>query len=142
MKIIIFASMSAAEKVMEIKAKLEKLGHEVVTPRNVEKYADKSLLAENAHESTRNKIHGDLIRKYYEKIKDADVCLTVNERKNEVENYIGGNSLIEMAFAHVLNKPNFILNGVPDVSYRDEIIAMQPVVLNGNLDELLSRDKE
>jgi len=57
--------------------------------------------------------------------------------KNGIGNYIGGNTLIEMAFAHVLNKKIFLLNPVPEISYKDEIIAMQPIILNGNLEKIL-----
>ena len=118
---------------MRIASDLEKAGHEVIVPHNIEKYADGTLEMENAHESTQNKIEGDLIRGYFEKIKDCDVVLTVNEEKRGIESYIGGNTFLEMGFAHVLNKKNFILNDIPEVSYKDEIIAMQPVILNGDL---------
>jgi predicted RNA-binding protein with PUA domain len=53
-----------------------------------------------------------------------------------VKNYIGGNGLIEMAFAHVLNKKIFLINQVPKMNYRDEIEAMKPVILDGNLSML------
>ena len=133
MKIVICASMSAAKKVMEVTSVLEKQGHELVIPRNMEKYAVGTLNMENQHESTQNKIEGDLIRAYFEKIKNCDAVLTVNENKNEIANYIGGNTFLEMGFAHILNKKNYILNGIPEISYKDEIIAMQPIVLNGDL---------
>lgn len=128
--------MSAAQRVMDVKSTLEKMGHTVVIPKNIEKYADGTLDMENAHESTQNKIHGDLIRSYYNEIKNADCVLVVNEKKNGIDNYIGGNTLIEMSFAHIQNKENYILNDIPELSYKDEIIAMQPVILNGNLSKL------
>ena len=42
-------------------------------------------------------------------------------------------SRLEMGFAHVLGKKIFLLNGIPDMHYKDEIRAMQPVVLDGDL---------
>jgi hypothetical protein len=39
-----------------------------------------------------------------------------------------------MAFACVLNKPIYLLNPIPDISYTVEIEAMEPVILNGELD--------
>ena len=59
--------------------------------------------------------------------------MVVNVNKKGILNYIGGNSFLEMGFAHILNKPIFILNEIPEMIYTDEILAMQPVVLNGDL---------
>lgn len=136
MKIVICCSMSASKKVLEVVKELEKMGHELVVPRNLEKYALGIWDIENAHESTQNKIEGDLIRGYFEKIKTCDAVLTVNEKKNGIPNYIGGNTFLEIAFAHVLNKKNYILNGIPEISYKDELVAMQPIVLRGDLSKI------
>ena len=54
--------------------------------------------------------------------------------KNNIKNYVWGNSLIEIAFAHVLWKKIFLLNSIPEMNYSDEIEAMNPFILNGNLD--------
>ncbi len=59
--------------------------------------------------------------------------LVLNYNKNNIPNYIGGNTFIEMAFACVLNKPIYLLNPIPDISYTSEIEAMQPIILNGDL---------
>lgn len=136
MKIVICCSISAAGKVMEVAKELEHMGHDVIIPRNLEKYADGTFDMETSHESTQNKIEGDLIRGYFEKIRDCDAILTVNEEKKGIANYIGGNTFLEMGFAHVLNRKNYILNDVPEVSYKDEIIAMQPIALRGDLSKL------
>jgi predicted RNA-binding protein with PUA domain len=136
MKIVICGSMSFAFQMVDIKKELIKNEHEVVLPRNVEKYAEKILTEETAHESIKNKIEEDLIRDYFKKIKNADAILVVNVNKKGVSGYIGGNSFLEMGFAHILNKPIFILNEIPKMIYTDEIIAMQPVVLSGDLSKL------
>ena len=52
---------------------------------------------------------------------------------NGIPNYIGGNTFLEMGFAHVLNKKVFLLNNIPAMPYDDEIKDMQPIVLNGDL---------
>ena len=51
-----------------------------------------------------------------------------------IAGYIGGNTFLEMGFAHVLGKPLYLLNHVPDVSYTDELEAMCPIVIDGQLD--------
>ncbi len=38
-----------------------------------------------------------------------------------------------MGFAHVLDRKIFLLNDIPDISYTDEIRAMKPIILNGDI---------
>ena len=75
----------------------------------------------------------NFIKAWHKLIVEGDAVLICNFDKNGVKNYIGGNTLMEMGFAHVENKKIFLLNTVPDVSYRDEILAMGPVIINGDL---------
>jgi predicted RNA-binding protein with PUA domain len=63
--------------------------------------------------------------------------LVVNEDLNGIKGYIGGNSFLEMGFAHVLNKKIFLLNPISEMGYEDEIVAMKPVILNGDLDKII-----
>lgn len=60
----------------------------------------------------------------------------MNISKNGIENYIGGNTLMELGFAHVMNKKIYLLNPIPEMSYTDEIIAVQPAIINGDLSVL------
>ena len=138
MKIVICGSMSAAKKMLEIGKALKQNNHEVILPRNTKEYAAKSLAAETSQESTKNKIENDLIRDYYNEINKANAVLIVNSDKNNIANYIGGNSFLEMGFAHVLNKKIFLLNAIPQMPYTAEILAMQPIVLNGDLSKINS----
>jgi len=47
-------------------------------------------------------------RRYYEIIKECDAILVLNLEKNKIKNYIGGNTFLEMGFAHVLNKKIYL----------------------------------
>ncbi len=138
MKIVVCGSMSSSEKMVEVKNELNKAGHEVLIPKHAEKFASGEFSAENRRESTEHKIREDLIRDYYQEIKNCDALLAVNLDKEGVENYIGGNVFLEMGFAHVLEKPIYLLNDVPKMIYTDEILAMQPVVLRGDLRNISS----
>ncbi|PIN72184.1 hypothetical protein COV21_02980, partial [Candidatus Woesearchaeota archaeon CG10_big_fil_rev_8_21_14_0_10_45_5] len=109
-----------------------KQNHVVIVPANTEKYANGIIDVENKWE----KIEFDVICAYFEEIKKTDAILVINKDKNNIKNYIGGNSLIEIAFAHVLNKKVFLLNPVPQMDYSDEIEAMKPVILNGDLSKI------
>ncbi len=136
MKIVICGSMSFACQMIDVKKELLKNSCEVVLPKNIEKYAEKVLTEENVYESTKNKIEEDLIRYHFKEIKNANAILVVNVDKRGIKNYLGGNSFLEMGFAHVLDKKIFLLNEIPDVSYKDEIEAMQPIILNGDLSRI------
>lgn len=132
MYITICGSVSFAKEMIEIKENLEQRGDIVVVPANIENYASGTMDIENKWE----KMELDVIRAYYEKIKNSDAILVLNYDKNNISNYVGGNSLIEIAFAHVLNKKIFLLNPIPQMSYSDEIEAMKPIIINRDLDKI------
>lgn len=135
MKIIICGSISAADEILEVQKRLQNKGHEVEIPQGV-KYKELRTIDSPVEEKAEMKIKHDLIRGYYEKIKLADIVLVVNPEKNGIQGYIGGNTLIEMAFAHVLNKKLYVLYDIPDLLYTSEILATQPLLLRSNLDDL------
>lgn len=68
---------------------------------------------------------------------EADAILVLNYEKHGVQNYIGGNVLMEMALAFYLKKPIYILNEIPEQSnFLEEIIGLNPIVLRGDLKKL------
>jgi predicted RNA-binding protein with PUA domain len=136
MKIIICGSMSASKEMVQSEKKLTELGHEVVLPEFTYEYAQMETLSKMHTESARNKVEYDLIRGYFDKIKSGDAILIVNVERKNIPGYIGGNSFLEMGFAHILNKPIYLLNQIPEIGYRDEIEAMNPIVLNGILENI------
>ena len=136
MKIVICGSMRLSKKMLEIKEELIKLGHFVIVPRHTEEYAALDTPDDIHNESVKNKINHDLIRQHFNEIKKNDAILIVNDALKDVPNYIGGNSFLEMGFAHILNKKIYLLNYVPEMSYSDEIIAMQPMILNGDMTKI------
>ena len=136
MKIVICGSMRLSQKMLKIKEELTKLGHFVIVPRHTEEYAVLNTSDHMHNESVKNKINHDLIRQYFNEIERNDAVLVVNDPLKDIPNYIGGNAFLEMGFAHVLNKKVYLLNPIPEMSYSDEIIAMQPIILNGDITKL------
>lgn len=134
MRIAICSSMSFAKEVLETKRELELLGHQVSIPANCEVYAKGRISVEDKWD----KIQNDVIKNYFKKIKKSDAILVLNLTKNQITNYVGGNSLIEMAFAHVLGKKIYLFNNIPDMNYADEIAAMKPTILGRKLQDLIS----
>jgi len=134
--------MAFAREMKSAKDKLEQNGHKVDVPELVEKFMKIKKLEMRAKrgggiEGAKLKIDYDLIRKHWEKIKYGDAILVLNYTKNRTKNYIGGNSFLEMGFAHILNKIIFLLNPVPtNKFYHEELLAMSPVILNGKLSKI------
>lgn len=63
----------------------------------------------------------------------ADALLVMNIERHDIPNYIGGNTFLEMGFAHVLHQKFFLLNPIPYIKfYQSEIEAMNPIIINGN----------
>lgn len=133
MKIIICGSISAAQEILSVKKQLEAQGHEVEIPEGVKHLDEWEGEGAAISEKAERKIKHDLIRGYYEKMKNYDAVLVVNPEKKGIPGYIGGNTFIEMAFGHVLDKKLYVLNSLPEVSYISEILAMRPIVINNDL---------
>lgn len=135
MTIAICGSITFYETMLSIEAKLKNLGHtEVFVPedfRHTEMYSNDVSVTD-----ARLKIEFNLIKKHWEKIKKADCILVVNNDKSGIKGYIGGNTFLEMGFAFVLGKKIFLLNPVPIMPYTSEIVAMQPIVINGELERI------
>ena len=136
MKIAVCSSMTFSPKILELGRTLKELGHEVTLPRFTEEYATLESSDSMHVESAHNKVEHDLIRDYFEIIKEQDAVLIYNKTKKGIENYIGGNTFLEMGFAHVLHKGVFLYFPIPNMSYSDEIEAMQPVVIRGDLKKI------
>lgn len=142
MKIGLVHSLDFAEEALEIKCGLEERGHDVSLCYSVSKIKEgelsvqKILDLKESGKFSEYTISKDLIKWNWERLKKDDAILVINLSKKEVVNYIGGNTFLEMGFAHVLGKKIFLWNDIPDMLYTDEIKAMQPIILNGNLDNI------
>lgn len=136
MKIGIAGSMQFTDDMIRIGEELKKLGHTVFLSSFVDNYAGKSA-EEIEKRKLVDKYEYDAIREFWKPMQKADALLVLNFDKNGIANYIGGNAFLEMGFAHVLNQKIFLLNAIPDMPYYGtEIIAMKPVVINGDLEKI------
>lgn len=137
MKITIIGSVSAADKFVENYHKLEELGHDARMHEHMFEYAKTSW--ETFHnkpltEHAQLKIENNYIKWWHNSIVNTDAVLVLNFDKGEKKNHIGGNTLMEMGFAHVNDKKVFLHNPYPEDSpYLDEILALTTKVLNGDL---------
>ena len=136
MKVGVAGSMQFTERMMDLCERLEKLGHEAFMSKFAPYFVGKT-----DDEKERIKLHQknkkDAIREFWKPMQDADALLVANFDKHGIENYIGGNAFLEMGFAHILNQKIFLLNPIPRMPYYEtEIIAMQPLVIDGDLSKI------
>lgn len=136
MKIGIIGSMQFTEKMLEIRDQLSQMGHKAfVTDLHA------ALVGKNDEEKERIKLHQkhnlDAIREFWRAMQGADAVLVLNYDKKGIKNYIGGNTLMEIGFAHVLNQKIFLLNPIPEIEfYKSEIEAVRPIIINGDLSKV------
>ena len=136
MRIGVAGSMQYTEKMMEICEALSKQGHEAFMSKFADAYVGKTD-EEKEKLKLHHKYNHDAIREFWKQMQGADALVVANYVKYGIKNYIGGNSFLEMGFAHVLNQKIFLMNPIPDVPYYGtEITAMKPIVLNGDLSKV------
>ncbi len=117
MKICICSSMSFYSQFSELKQKLEEMGHTVIAPELEFETKGKAITA------------------HFRKIDESDCILVTNYEKKDIPNYIGGNTFLEIGYAYGRGKKIFILNNLPQTSaFQEEILGMQPIILNGDLE--------
>ena len=136
MKIGIIGSMQYTEKMLEARDELIKRGHNAFVTNLADPFVGKT-----DEEKETIKIHQknnlDAIREFWKLMQGADAVLVANYDKGRIKNYIGGNTLMEIGFAHVLNQKIFLLNPIPDIPYyKTEIKAVKPVILNGDFNKI------
>jgi len=148
MKITICGSINFTPEIIKIKEKLENNNHQVNIPYFVRKimngeYSYEEYMKEKEEVgdiNIRKSVNRDFIKGHWNLIKDSDVILVLNLPKKGIEGYIGGNSLIEMGFAYIMNKKIYLYNPIPvksqQMHYVDEIIDLKPIILEGDLDKI------
>ena len=105
MKITIICSITFYNEVKDLRDRLVEKGHEVITPYSIERILDGKITIEEVNEKKqqygeeRNQEKHELITNYMNKVREAGAVLVANYDKNGIANYIGGNTLMEMAFA-------------------------------------------
>lgn len=121
--IVLCGSMKVKDEIMRVYDTLMNMGYNVLLPLECIQNVEKSIAS----------------RAHFDRICDKanNIVLVVNTTKNGIENYIGPNSLAEIAFAFYFNKEIYLLNDIYE-PYKDELNAWKVNTLNGNL-ELLKK---
>lgn len=146
MRITICGSIAFQDEILSVKEKLEKIGHEVgIWPSEVKDKNGQFIPVEEYYK-IRHKANDDekwvwdrkaeAVMEHFEKVAWSDAILVLNYEKNNVKGYIGGNTLMEMGLAFYLKKKIYLLNEVPELAYKEEILGVKPIILNGDLTKI------
>lgn len=143
MKITICGSIAFIDEMRDAQRFLESRGHEVkIPPLEVKDENGENISAKDYYQlrkSAPNSMQwvwerkAEAMKAHFGKIEWADSILVLNKTKNNIADYIGANTLLEMGLAFHKEKQIYLLRGVPEISYKEEILGMNPTVLNGDL---------
>lgn len=142
MKITLCGSIAFFDQMLAVKKQLEALGHEVKLPPTevpdengrmipVAKYYElrKTVTDETSWVWINKEI---AMRNHFDKVAWSDAILVCNYDKKGIVGYIGANTLIEMGLAMYLRKPIYLLNPIPEIDCKEEILGMRPIILNSD----------
>ena len=133
MKIGIVGSMQFTEQMLEVRDQLIKHGHEAFVTNLATPFVGKTNEEKEAIKLEQRAAR-DPIKEFWDQMQGADAILVLNVEKQGIPNYIGGNTLMEIGFAHVLNQKIFLYNTIPEIEfYKSEIEAVKPIIIHGDL---------
>jgi hypothetical protein len=143
MKITLCGSIAFQDKIILLKENLEKMGHKIeIWPTKIKNHRGELISIEEYYRLRKTAPDNEqwiwdkkaeLIMEHFDKISWADAILVTNYDKNDIKGYIGGNTLMEMGLAFFLKKKIYLLNQVPELSYKEEILGLKPIVISGDL---------
>jgi hypothetical protein len=139
MKILILGSMAFAKDMVKIQKELTKLGHDVDLPVGTSPHLKDPNFVDNLDDNLEYCIKNDVMRKNFRFISEHDGVVIVNNRRNDVDGYIGVSALMELGVSHYLGKKIFIYNQIPRHSiarWAHEVAIMQPTILKGDLTKI------
>ena len=147
MKITICGSIAFQDEIVSAKRKLEEMGHEMqIWPSEVKDEKGQLISVEDYYKIRRTASNNEkwvwdrkaeAVLKHFEKVAWSDAILVMNYDKKGVKGYIGGNTLMEMGLAFWLKKKIYLLNQVPELSYKEEILGVKPIIVNGDLTKIV-----
>lgn len=121
---------------LEVKHALERAGFTVLVPSDLDHLEKNESYMTKDEDKISAKIEFDFIREHFRKIELADAILILNYKKKGIAGYIGGNTFLEMGYAFGLGKKVYLLYRVPEMDYKTEMHAIQPVVIEGDLSQI------
>jgi len=135
MKITICGSMFFAKEMLETKAKLEEMGHLISVPSDIYDCVKNPGLSADLDHCFKTNVQ----KECFDSIVRNDAILVLNYKRNGIEGYVGGATLMEIGIAQALDKKIFLLYSPPkieDLRYSIEIQLAKPIIINGDLNKI------
>jgi hypothetical protein len=140
MKILLICSKQFYPEIQKIKEQLEIKGHKVFLPNCI-----KDPSTEQRYKDLGKKEHAKFKKKMFKQsaktIKKMNAVLVLNFEKNNIPNYIGGATFLEMYEALKKGKKIYMYNDVGTSILSDEINGFDPIIINGNLNLIKGKRK-
>lgn len=145
MKITICGSIAFYDKMEEAKDTLELFGHEVdLPPSKLHDDQGNIISVQDYYALRKSELPEDWVwerkkwamKTHFSKVDWSDAILVLNYEKNSIPGYVGANTLMEMGLALHLDKPIYLLHQLPEISYKEELLGMKPIVLDGSLEKI------
>ncbi len=121
-----------------MRKRLQARGFTVLVPADLDHIENNESYMTNDEDKISTKIEFDFIREHFKKIEQADAILILNYEKKGIAGYIGGNTFLEMGYAFGLDKKVYLLHPIPEMDYKTEMYAIQPIILDGDLEKITS----
>lgn len=122
----------------DMRKRLQARGFTVLVPADLDHIENNESYMTNDEDKISTKIEFDFIREHFKKIEQADAILILNYEKKGIAGYIGGNTFLEMGYAFGLDKKVYLLHPIPEMDYKTEMYAIQPIILDGDLEKITS----
>jgi hypothetical protein len=135
MKIFIVCSKHFYGRIAEIKTVLEQAGHCITMPNSYDEPMQEERM-KNTGAAEHAAWKAMMLKRDAQNVGQNDAVLVLNFEKKGQQNYIGGATFLEIAKAFELGKKIYLYNPVPDNIFKDELLGMQPTVINGNLGQI------
>ena len=125
--ITIHASLDFKDEMVAAKEYLESMGLDVILPE-LKRY--QHIRDDLGDDKRFTKIKTRLTKQNMSNVEKCDYLLILNYSHRGYDNYIGGNSFLEMIVAFYLHKPIYLLNGISkNMPYTEEIKALEPIII-------------
>lgn len=137
--ITLCSSAAFYKEVIEVEKTLRKMGFTVLIPKTagiMKRTGDFTVSKVKTWYTnpTDYKKKTALMDNHFKKVLRGDAILVINNEKNGIPGYIGGNGLMEMTLAYYFKKPIFILRPVVDkLSIMEEVLGVDPIFLHEEL---------
>jgi len=133
MKVLVHASLDHKDKILAAKDYIETMTDFTVLLPELVRY--QHIRDEQGDDETFTKIKNKLTLQNISLVEQCCCLLILNPNHRGIDNYVGGNSFLEMVIAFYLKKPIFLLNDIPEgMSYSEEMKSLFPTVV-GSLEK-------